>query len=298
MVWRAGGFGDLLFIRPCPQKLKELYPTCTIIFGTRADYFDVLKDWECIDSVVPVPLMAWNGYNLADYHLSFHGIVESCREAEQIDIHDIFARHCRLDPDNVEWNTPMVARPPVVGDKEDALQYQYLHKGGYVVVQPRPSAPLRTPLMGSMVAAINAATAQGLPVFVTDTPARFQEVDSLISCCERPDMVHRFNGRGLSDVIRLITWARLVVAPDSAGMHIAAAQGVPSIGLYGPFPGRVRCSRYPLAKWVETPLDPGCCKSGGRECFLHRMEACDSQYSCWKNLDNAKLAAMIKEALS
>jgi len=73
-------------------------------------------------------------------------------------------------------------------------------------------------------------------------------------------------------------------------------QGVPSIGIYGPFPGALRCSRYPLAKWIEPPISE-VCEHGGKCCFLHQYGNCTGNFKCWNNLNNDNLAKLVKEAL-
>jgi ADP-heptose:LPS heptosyltransferase len=133
---------------------------------------------------------------------------------------------------------------------------------------------------------------------ISDRPEAARDIDDIISCCKSPEMVENFAYKttGLVDAVRLITNAALVIAPDSAQMHMAAMQGVPSIGLYGPFPGAVRCSRYPFAKWVEPQISD-VCEHGGKCCFLHQYGKCPSNYKCWENLDNGSLENLVTGAL-
>jgi len=49
--------------------------------------------------------------------------------------------------------------------------------------------------------------------------------------------------------------ADLVVAPDSACFHLAAALSTPSVGLFGPTDGAAMASHYPLARVIQSP-DP------------------------------------------
>ena len=289
MVWRTGGIGDILFIRPILAHLKKKYPTANIMFGTRSAYHDLVKLWtDAIDELSGMPLDMASTVDRADYHLSFEGLIEECKDAETLDVHDLFAKHAGLDPDDIEWSVP-ITLPPAGRPRTDK----------YVVIQYRASAAARTPYIGSFVAAINACTDAGYHAVISDRPEAARDIDDIISCCKAPHMVENFayETSGLVDALRLITHAALVIAPDSSQVHMAAMQGVPSIGLYGPFPGAVRCSRYPLAQWIEpTPSDV--CEHGGRACFRHQYMECPGKYKCWGHLDNNKLQEMITACLA
>jgi len=290
LVWRTGGIGDLFFLRPILVYLKRKYPTSTIILGTRHAYHDMVKLWtDAIDELSAMPLEMESTMDLADYHLSFEGLIEKCKDAETMDVHDLFAMHAGLDPNDIEWCVKMPLPPAKCNSTP---------RGDYVVVQYRASATVRTPYMGSIVAAINAVTSSGYKAVICDRKEYARDIDDIVSCCESPEMVENFayTNTGLVDAIQLISKAKLVIAPDSSQMHIAAMQGVPSIGIYGPFPGALRCSRYPLAKWIEPPISE-VCEHGGKCCFLHQYGNCTGNFKCWNNLNNDNLAKLVKEAL-
>jgi ADP-heptose:LPS heptosyltransferase len=289
MVWRTGGIGDILFIRPILVHLKKKYPTANIMFGTRKAYHGLVQLWtDAIDELSGMPLEMESTVDRADYHLSFEGLIEQCNQAETMDVHDLFAIFAGLDPDKIEWSVP-ISLPPAGKPRTDK----------YAVIQYRASAVVRTPYVGSIVAAINACTDAGYNAVISDRPEAARDIDDIISCCKSPEMVENFAYKttGLVDAVRLITNAALVIAPDSAQMHMAAMQGVPSIGLYGPFPGAVRCSRYPLAKWIEPPISE-VCEHGGRHCFTHQYATCEGSYRCWGNMDNTKLEGLVHDCLN
>jgi len=301
MIWRAGGIGDLMWVRPILCHLKDKYPESTILFATREMFHCMVATWgDCLDGLSVVPLNMSDTMDAADYHLSFDGLVESCDEAETTDIHDLFARHAGCDPDEVNWCRPMRLpnwEPDKEHDKNPCIQYM-VNKRKYAVVQYRASSPMRTPYLGSIVAACNAVTDSGYRAVLCDLPSSAREIDNIISCCKTPAMVYNFSerARDILDTIRLINHSRLVVGPDSSLVHIAAMQGIPSVGIYGPFPGMTRQARNPLAKWIEPP-ESKVCKSKGRHCFKNRTE-CDGDYKCWGNLNNARLQEIIAEVLN
>ena len=54
LMWREGGIGDLLFIRPILVHLKKKYPTAKILFATREQYYDMIGLWsDAIDELRP-----------------------------------------------------------------------------------------------------------------------------------------------------------------------------------------------------------------------------------------------------
>jgi ADP-heptose:LPS heptosyltransferase len=290
-VWREGGIGDILFIRPILCHLKRKYPTCRVIFGTKKIYHEMVSLWEdAIDDLHSIPFACEDTLDVADYHLSFMGVIEHTKTAERIDVHDLFARYAGLDPDEIDWCQPM----------KSTSNNMWFHAAPaqYAVVQPRSSSPIRTPNTATAVAAVNAITATGTVCVIADSPHQGRAVDDIKSLCDRQEMVISFARftRHIQDVVRLITNARLVVSPDSACVHIAAMQETPCIGIYGPFAASTRTERYPLCDTIE-PSRSDCCPAGGKHCFTHSHKRCEYFEGCWSNLDNAKLAEMITNKL-
>jgi len=293
MVWRAGGIGDLLFIRPILVHLKRKYPTCTITLSTKEQYHDLVKYWEdAIDNLTDVYFNCALTYDLADYHLSFEGIIERCREAETTDVHDLFARLAGIDPDEVEWCVPMTAP---VDNPFFAAQ-----PAPYALVQCRASAHTRTPFTGYFIEAINACTKAGMRVVISDREGMWRFVEDIRTACADPDMVINFAKftTGLHDMVSLVDYAAVVIAPDSAFCHAAAMQNKPCVAFYGPFPAYVRTARYPLCIPLE-PVKSQCCPWSGRECFIHAHETnqCQHNNECWNNLDREAIRDTVRKVI-
>lgn len=289
--WRSGGIGDLLFIRPILMHLKKLYPTCKIYFATRERYHGMIKNWtDCLDGVENYPFPVNFMIKRADYHMTFQGAIESCKESNDENVYDIFARLAGLDPEDIDFNVPMDL--PTTNPIIDLLR-------GSVVVQTTTSSHVRTPAMRTFLKAINHITAKGLNVVISDGPNNAKRTDHLISCCDSPSMVHNLASytKSLIDAINLVDSAPLVVAPDSSHAHFAGCQGTPLVALYGPFPGRVRTTHYENCRTIETPEVKACCQYGGRECFLHNANNCQFNERCWLNLDDNAVLEAIDELL-
>ena len=286
LVWRSGGIGDLLFIRPILVHLKRLYPTCSIKFATRFIYHPLVNAWDEVDEVLDIPFDAQVMAD-ADYHMTFEGLIEYCKDAERMDVHDLFARYMGLDPEAIDWIAPMEMEESNFGLPDN-----------YTVVQVAASSTIRTPRPSTIITAINACTRVGCPVVIADSPHNVRRVDDIIDLCESPDMIYNFAeiGEGILDTIALIDKAKLVIAPDSCQVHLAAMQGTPCIGLYGPFPASVRTKRYPECVSVET-YDKGL-PCGGRECFTHGHLTCPHAEQCWSSINHKEMVRTIKEALA
>ncbi len=77
------------------------------------------------------------------------------------------------------------------------------------------------------------------------------------------DRVHDLTGHDLRNAILALKSADLAVTNDSGLMHIAAALGTPTVGIFGPTDPRLWAPLNPLAAIVEPPGD-GPCKVCGK----------------------------------
>jgi ADP-heptose:LPS heptosyltransferase len=289
-MWRTGGIGDILFIRPIICHLKKLYD-CKIIFATRNLYHSMVNQWPEIDELHDIPFKA-DLIDRSDYQLTFEGLIERCADAERMDVHDLFAKYAGLDPDEIEWCQPMT-----IATKTQWLLDSVPEK--YVVMQVRSSSPVRTPRINTFIQAADHCAELGYKVIMVDSPRGARLIDDLISCCKHKKSMINFTRHSgqLADTVKLLDNAALVIGPDSSMVHLAAMQDVHGLGIYGPFPGRCRLLRYPKCKWVETPKST-ICTEGGRECFCHAHLRCEYNERCWDLLDNDVLCSTISEMLN
>jgi ADP-heptose:LPS heptosyltransferase len=68
----------------------------------------------------------------------------------------------------------------------------------------------------------------------------------------------KVDGHGLRQAAALASGCRALVAPDSSFVHLAAALGLPAVGLFGPTDGAVRTSDYPGVRFVDVRRDLRC----------------------------------------
>ena len=80
------------------------------------------------------------------------------------------------------------------------------------------------------------------------------------------DRAHDLTGSDLRNAILALKTADIAVSNDSGLMHIAAAIGTPTIGIFGPTDPRLWAPLNPLAAVVEPPLNESCPACGKPDC--------------------------------
>lgn len=281
LVFRTGGIGDLLFIQPNLIYLKEKYPTCKINFACGPQYQPMVKAWDCVDEVLDLPFKL-KYLQDADYHMLFEGVIERCKEAEYVNSYNLFSRWLGLDlPDNllIPKQTP---NEEVLTKCKEIISENKLNN--FIIMQLRASSPIRTPSHSFWLKVINGLTDMGFNIVLTDSPRQSENIDNFISLVKNKDKVFNFckYSIDISYSIALISLSKGVVATDSAMPHIAASLGIPTFGIFGPFPAEIRLKTYPKADWVNAkfPCSP---------CYLHSHKPCskagaDGYSPCYNSL--------------
>ena len=283
LVFRTGGIGDLMFIQPNLIYLKEKYPTCTINFACGPQYQSMVETWDCVDEVIDLPF-ALTRLTDADYHVLFEGVIERCREAENVNAFNLFSRWMGLDLPN-ELLIPKQEPDPELVDKcKEILHGWNVEEGSFILMQLRASSPIRTPSHEFWEEIINELNERGYKVLLTDSPRQKDKVDVFIKSLKKPEMTFNFcqYSESIAHTIALTKLSRCVLATDSALNHIAASMGIYCFGIYGPFPGHIRLSTYPKAAWVDA-------KRECAPCYIHSPKPCpkasyDGYSPCYNEL--------------
>jgi len=268
LVFRTGGIGDLMFIQPNLIYLKEKYPTCTINFACGPQYQSMVKTWKCIDEVVDLPF-SLSRMSDADYHVLFEGVIERCKEAENVNAFNLFSRWMGLDLPNELLIPKQEPDPDLVDKCKEILHGWYVDEGSFILMQLRASSPIRTPSHEFWEEIINELNERGYKVVLTDNPRQKDKVDEFIKTLKKPEMTFNFcqHSESIGHTIALTKLAKCVLATDSALNHIAASLEGYSFGIYGPFPGHIRLSTYPRATWVDA-------KKECAPCYIHSPKPC------------------------
>lgn len=284
LVFRTGGIGDLLFIQPNLNFLKEKYPSCTIKFCCGPQYQSMVETWDCVDEVLDLP------FNLkelqhADYHALFEGVIERCKLAENMNAYNLFSDWLGLSLPDEKLIPTQKPKPEKVDFCIEKLEEWGVQPYKFVLTQLRASSPIRTPRPEFWVNIIDELTDRGYDVLITDNPRQAENVDNFINAVKNKHRVFNFCqfSKSLDYSIAIASLASCVIATDSALGHIAASMEIPCYGIYGPFPGHIRLKTYPKAKWVDA--EKHCAP-----CFIHGHLPCpqagaDGFSPCYDQID-------------
>jgi ADP-heptose:LPS heptosyltransferase len=306
LVWRTGGIGDLLFIQPNLRFLKKKYPTCKIWFGCSPAYYPLINNWKCLDKIVSLPTKL-SIFEEADYHVTFEGVIERCKEAEKVNAYHLFSRWMGLEVPDEELvpiqylkkknNVEVVSKLAELGVKP----YEY------VTFQVRTSSPIRTPGIECWKNLMMPLLEDGHKIVICDSSHMTAQIDKFIALViptKYREQVINFceYAPSIDYCASLINYSRMVISPDSSYTHISAALNVPVLGVYGPFPAKVRMSLYKCAEWLEPEQNSNVCEYGGHSCCLHGHKPCPvndhGMSPCFNEIDfdiaKEKISKLIK----
>lgn len=272
LVWRTGGIGDLLFIKPNLDYLKETYPTCRLWLGCSKAYQPMVKEWECLDRVVDLPLDYYGAFCKADYHMTWEGAIERNKEAHEMNAYEMFSKWMMLDLPPEKLCPKQTPNAGLVEEARKVINGWGLKGDDFIVTQFKPSSPIRVVSPEKWVEIINAMTHRGYKVVMTDAASEADKVAEITNAVKDKHMVFNFSPHSptIAHTIAMVSLARGVLAPDSAINHIGASLDKPVFGLFGPFLGEIRLKHFKKRDWIDaTNPDADCAP-----CFVHSGEPC------------------------
>jgi ADP-heptose:LPS heptosyltransferase len=270
LMMRAGGFGDLMLLAPVMREIKRRWPTCTLIVSSFGKYAPVLQGLEYIDQVVNYPVPR-GLVDECDACIFYEKTIEDNPRAEEIHMTDVFAE---------------VAGLSSVQNKKPDYRLTQKEKGWAKICYPR--TPL-TPRIGVQYGASSYARTfppaltqqvldplhrKGWEIFLFGDKGEVQQKG-------QADRIVNLSQVGLSfrQSCAVLETCDVVLAPDSALVHVSAALDIPCVALYGPFPAHLRIKYSPSVlavtgkgkcapcfhhAWLDNhfPKDGPCFKAG------------------------------------
>jgi ADP-heptose:LPS heptosyltransferase len=288
LVWRHGGIGDLMFMMPPLRILKVVYPDCKIIVAIGGKYIDLYRHVPYIDEIHQLPFDI-ETLDRADYHLHFEQIIEGNPKAERVNAYDLFLERFGFKPDEI----PAADKVPDIflTSKEQKWASEFLEafkveKDSLLVgIQIAASSPIRTFPDSKVLAITNlVAREEKGRVVLFGSGAQIELAQGI-----KQSLPHEYHhkvavsaeeGFTLRQSMAITQHCDLIVAPDSAMIHIAGALRVPVLGLYGPFPADLRMRYYYNA--LALNAGPSC-----SPCFVHDHDPCPkgSPSPCFSLID-------------
>lgn len=276
LCWRHGGIGDLMFMMPALRHLKNKFPTCKIHIAMGLKYVDIYRNIPYVDVVSRLPLDV-EFLKSADYHLHFEQIIEGSKLAEKVNAYDLFLDRFNIDPKLIA-DTEKIPDVFFTKDEEDKAE-EVLEKYGFgdddviIGMQLAASSPIRTFPTSRLHHVAAALLQRKARIILLGSPAQIQIGEAIREAfAEQPELMKGIvngpeTGLSLRESMALVKRCNLVIAPDSAMIHIAAGLRVPIIGLYGPFPSDLRMRYYYNAIGING-------KAVCAPCFEHSHGPC------------------------
>jgi hypothetical protein len=83
LIFRVGGFGDIMFSQPVVKYLKRKYPSVVITYCTLPLYKPLLISWpeKLVDYMGDIPFEK-GLLEKTNYHINFSGVPDNCDEGE------------------------------------------------------------------------------------------------------------------------------------------------------------------------------------------------------------------------
>ena len=303
LVWRTGGIGDILFIQPCLMYLKKKYPTCKIWFACSPNYLSLFHKSDYIDEQFSFPYHLERLYR-ADYHCTFEGVIERCREAETTNAYKLFAKWMKLDIPENELQPKLNTKKDNDRYVEDIMNKLKIPKNEFIYLQPRASVLLRSPGIKHWLLVISDLLKNKKTIVFNGEPQDHELLETALNKRIAPEdmkYVRVFSkySNNISVAISLMKYAKLIIAPDSSAIHLAAALGKQCYGIYAPFPGDIRMSTYKKCKWTIPTSVLSICQWGGKNCCQHQRHVCEHQQfsisPCFDLIDYAKVREEINK---
>lgn len=276
LIWRGGGIGDILFSQPIVKYLKEKYPTCQITYATFPNNAALLTCWPkgLLDYATIIPFTT-EALTKHDYHLTFEGSIERCKEAEKLNCYDIFQKMAGVKFNPEDYPISLTPLPSI-----DIAVKNSLRDLKVVLLQTRASSKLRS--LPLSLTEIIAKRLQDLGFFVgiQDSYENSDYVKHMILSMKSINHARTLNLASISaDVAHAVAIGNNVVGgitTDSAFSHILPALGKPVVTIFGPFKGELRMKYYKHADWVET--EEGWNECGKHPCFLHESKVMECPF--------------------
>jgi len=282
LIVKPSALGDIVCSLPVAQSIREQCPDATISWVVKKRFAEIVRRCPTVNGEVIVfdHRRSWRGlaalYDVTrqlkqkrfDAVLDFQGLLRSglmTRAAQApLKVGSVFAREGSRFAYNKIVSTPAGGRETHAIDK----LLQFLPA---IDMQPELRSPID--IRGDAIDAIDPRLAECQPIVIAPNSGgvhkewkRFPELtagildaipnstvvwDSHIAwedpqVCDPARFVNLTTKTSLLEMVELLRRARLVIANDSGPLHIAAALGRPTLGLFGPTSPE-RYGPYPLS---------------------------------------------------
>lgn len=251
VITRTGGFGDIVLLTPVLREIKRRWPRIHIAVSTMRHYAAVLENLPYVDAVAPwpLPLTTARGF---DGWVFLENAVERNPRAREVHMTSLFGELCGLD--TIEDMLPDY-RVTFSEAKWAAQTFPRINGTRRVCVQPKTSARARNYPFEMCGAFTGELLKRGWEVFLMGERGDVK-LDGKVA----------MNLRNVSEMgltfrqsCAILAGSDCFVGSDSALVHVAGALGIPGVGLYGPFPWKLRTAYSPSIRGIQGVGDCSPC---------------------------------------
>ena len=297
LIVRHGGFGDLMFLTPALKALRKKFPDAKIDVAAFPNFLPILQSNDNINRLVPCPI---EELQLLSYDSVFwlEDVIEGNPEAKESHAVDVMAKALGVTVDDGEREMQYSVQE---SEKRDALRaFPKVEGKKRIGFQLEASAMIRNYPRYLWAEVALKLTALGHEVFLFGNPGSITEnpndkikgVTNLTAL--EPAMSFR-------ESCALLSTCDAFAGVDSALIHVAGALGIPSVGLYGPFPWQLRTA---YAKSIRAISGIGACAGCQHHAYGQFQQfpehgPCRQTGECevMKSIPSARIASKIIELL-
>ncbi len=265
LVIRNMGLGDVLMVTPTLRAL--IAAGKHVEFATLARYVPVLYGFPGLKACHALGTDYLAGR--FDAWLDFNWLAETSKLAAKCPRQEIFARAAGV-------TLPSPVPQYTVAEQERQWARRLLGGHPTIAVQVRASCPLRTYPLPRLRTVVSRLIRSGFEVLILGDKREVEIVGA-------KNLTASLSIRATA---ALIEQCACLIAPDSGLLHLAAAVGTPSVGIFGPIDPDLRVAGYPLCRTISGNKQIGCKPCSDRPVCLKRSpEAAEVHPKCLRAIE-------------
>lgn len=251
LIIRAMGAGDILFLSPIIQLIKEKYPSVQIGFTSISEQLGVAEMIPNLDETYSYPIEKEH-FDSFDYYFQVAHVIEGNIENKNKNIYQAYFE--TISSDNIN---PGLFRPII----KSSLYENFETKKGLIGIHPFANDPLRSLNAGIVNTLYLKLKEAGFTPILIGTKAEREKIKPFWkykwSCDDYPEVL---------DLIKLVAECEFTICTDSFITHLSQAIGTETICIYGPFASESRVGSYKNIHIIDS--NPEC------RCSMHQLGRC------------------------
>jgi ADP-heptose:LPS heptosyltransferase len=290
-IRRGEGIGDILMSTPIAKFLHQQFPGCKITYATNTNYLkgaliETLQNNPFVQNIIPWTNIVPEEFDaILDLHCPCvaHEQVKNGVPPNPISRMDLFARHIGVtlsdrkpifvptEQELVEAKT-WLATKLRLGDKK------------LICIAPFASNIQRSiePDIMKDVARTLRSTLRNVKILLFTHDSDYTKDVYWDGCADE-----EIKNAGVRKIASLIYYSSLIICPDSAMLHLAAALDKKVLAIFGHTDARARTDQYPTA----TAYWPGKRACQLCPCWYSEIGKCRHQI-CWKSIKAADILTL------